>query len=67
MSMTRELMTNLLQRFDDLFATPSGLPPLQARSHQIRLLPGAGDTRLAMLDYHLLHSRPQGGFHGARS
>jgi hypothetical protein len=34
-----DLMHLLLQEFDDVFATPTGLPPVQRHNHRIHLLP----------------------------
>lgn len=36
----QELMTELLQEFDDLFESPRGLSPELCRDHRIHLLPG---------------------------
>ena len=36
---TKDLMMVLLQEFDDVFATPTGLPPPRHHNHRIHLLP----------------------------
>jgi hypothetical protein len=40
MSIHGEVLEDLLRRFDDVFATPVGLPPVHPCSHQIRVLLG---------------------------
>lgn len=36
----RELLEDLIQEFDDVFAKPMGLPPIGTCDHRIHLLPG---------------------------
>jgi hypothetical protein len=41
----REFLDLLLAEFEDVFATPTGLPPQRSRDHRIHLLPGTASVR----------------------
>jgi hypothetical protein len=46
MSINGEVLEDLLHRFDGVFATPVGLPPVHPRNHQIRLLLGTAPVAM---------------------
>jgi hypothetical protein len=51
----RELLDLLLTEFEDIFASPAGLPPPQARDHRIHLLPDTAPVAVRPYRYPLLH------------
>jgi hypothetical protein len=53
LSITVEVLEDLLHRFEGVFATPVGLPPVRPRRHQIRLLPSTAPV--AMRPYCYAH------------
>jgi hypothetical protein len=51
----RELLDLLLTEFEDIFASPAGLPPPRARDHRIHLLPDTAPVAVRPYRYPLLH------------
>jgi hypothetical protein len=54
MTATGELMEDLLHRFNDLFASSTGLPSERSWYHQIRLLPNTAPV--AVWPYRYAHA-----------
>jgi hypothetical protein len=55
MEVARELLDLLLTEFEDIFASPTGLPPPRARDHHIHLLPDTAPVAVHPYRYPLLH------------
>jgi hypothetical protein len=55
MEAARELLDLLLTEFEDIFASPAGLPPPRARDHRIHLLPDTAPVAVRPYRYPLLH------------
>jgi hypothetical protein len=53
LSINGEVLKDLLCRFDAVFTTPVGLPPVRPRNHQIRLL--SGTTLVVVRPYRYAH------------
>jgi hypothetical protein len=53
MSINGEVLEGLMRRFDGMFTTPVGLPPVHPHNHQIWLL--SGTTPVVVRPYRYTH------------